>query len=319
MPGAITGPYQGKDTTTELVGQNNALLYQVFDNIDGVKTLEHSQLTTITTLADGSVHRTRTAQLFDPMAGGVSGAPHRASFYRERKVSKSEFFAALEAQIVSYKITDAAVARICFGETGEEALANLKLFLEGGRSWPRDTKYECPAQPILNSRAMRWTGTGAGQYPDTFGRNTTEGERVTDADIQAALGVGAGLTADALIGYGWWEDASLVWLAPGAGKYPDTFGRNTTANEFVTDADVQAALGVGSGLTTDALIEYGWWGLKGPLRWQEEGAGKYPQTFGRKTEAGELVHVSDIEAAANVGAGLTVPALINYGWWAYDA
>ena len=64
-PGAISGPYNGKKTTTELIGAGNALLYQVFNNINGVETLEHSQLTTLTTLADGSKHRTRTAQLFD--------------------------------------------------------------------------------------------------------------------------------------------------------------------------------------------------------------------------------------------------------------
>lgn len=312
-PGAIAGPYQGKDSTTELVGKGNALLYQVFDNIDGVKTLEHSQLTTITTLTDGSVHRTRTAQLFKPKSGGVSGAPYRASFYRERKVSESEFFAALDAQIAAYNITDAAVTRICFGETGGDALANLKRFLEGGRSWPRESKYECPAQPISNTAMMQWTATGAGKYPDTFGRNTTEGERVTDADIQAALGVGAGLTAEALIKYGWWKEASLIWLAAGAGKYPQTFGRNTTTNEFVTDSDVQAALGVGAGLSVDALIQYGWWGLRGPLRWTEAGAGRYPSTFGRETVAGELVQDTDIQAAAGVGAGLSVPALVGYG------
>ena len=52
-PGAISGLYNGKNTTTELIGAGNALLYQVFNNVNGVDTLEHSQLTTLTTLADG--------------------------------------------------------------------------------------------------------------------------------------------------------------------------------------------------------------------------------------------------------------------------
>ena len=103
---------------------------------------------------------------------------------------------------------------------------------------------------------MRWTEAGAGQFPDTFGRETVDGEMVTTEDIQAAAGVGAGLSPEDLIGFGWWEDAVLRWTASGAGQYPDTFGRETVENEAVTDADIQAASGVGAGLTPEALVGY---------------------------------------------------------------
>lgn len=106
---------------------------------------------------------------------------------------------------------------------------------------------------------LRWTAGGAGQYPDTFGRVTTEGEAVTDADITAAAGVGAGLTPEALVGYAWWEVVTLRWTAAGAGQYPDTFGRVTVDGELVTLADIQAAGTVGAGLTWTELVGYGWW------------------------------------------------------------
>ena len=68
--GTIEGPYQGYfNTKTELIGRENALLYQVFLNgaIFGLSKdlLYQSQLTTITKAADGSTRRTRTAQGFE--------------------------------------------------------------------------------------------------------------------------------------------------------------------------------------------------------------------------------------------------------------
>jgi hypothetical protein len=82
------------DTTTELVGADNALLYQVFGN----GFLTQSQLTTIHGLNQD--RRTRTAQQF---AFG-SSEPSGTSYYRERKVSKTEFYDALAATIAQYNI-----------------------------------------------------------------------------------------------------------------------------------------------------------------------------------------------------------------------
>jgi len=307
--GSVSGPYNGLRSTTELVGAGNALLYQLFETIDGVETLRHSQLTTITTLANGSIHRTRTAQLFSPEAAGKPGAPTYASFYRETKVSGEVFFEALTNTLADWNVSDVAVGKICYG-----GIDNLKQFLEGGRTWPVADKYECPAAPVV-FRIMRWTATGAGKYPDTFGRTTIMGELVSAADISAAAGVGAGLSPSSLTGYGWWEDAVLVWTTTGAGKYPDTFGRTTVMGELVSAADISAAAGVGAGLSPSSLTGYGWWAVK-VLRWTATGAGKYPDTFGRTTVNGELVTAADITAAASVGSGnLTPTVLIGYLWW----
>jgi len=93
--GDISGPFQGVfDTTTELVGAGNALLYQVYL----MGKLFQSQLTTLTSDADGTVRRTRSAQGF----GG--GLPIYQSFYRERKVNKEEFYATMNSTLAEYGI-----------------------------------------------------------------------------------------------------------------------------------------------------------------------------------------------------------------------
>ena len=102
--GSIAGsfPFPGGftvDTTTQLVGADNALLYQVF--IDGFMT--QSQLTTIHGMENNM--RTRTAQNFQ---FGTS-APAGTSYYRERKVTKEEFYAALQQTILDYNILEADV------------------------------------------------------------------------------------------------------------------------------------------------------------------------------------------------------------------
>lgn len=93
---SLEGLYWGFiPTTTRLVG-DNALLYQVFYPLpDGSASLIQSQLTTLTT---GSL-RTRTAQSFNQVGEATS-----ASFYRERKVSKDEFFKELNNTIQSFNI-----------------------------------------------------------------------------------------------------------------------------------------------------------------------------------------------------------------------
>ena len=82
------------DTTTELVGADNALLYQVSSS--GVLT--QSQLTTL--LQNGSL-RVRTAQSFS-----FTGEPGGTSYYRERKVTKEEFYTKLDEFIALYNIRE---------------------------------------------------------------------------------------------------------------------------------------------------------------------------------------------------------------------
>ena len=130
--GNIEGPYSlfGIDfeTETTLIGRDNAVLYQVYHptasgtlNIGGQdvpftceESIFQSQLTTLNTRPDGVKQRTRTAQGFyadcsyNNLAnfGGADnrGKQQYASFYRETKVTKDEFYAQLNATVVEYKI-----------------------------------------------------------------------------------------------------------------------------------------------------------------------------------------------------------------------
>ena len=102
----ISGPFE-LPTFTQLVGDDNSLLYQVFvpSFTGGEDALLQSQLTTITkNPADGQVYRTRTAQGFDAFVN--VGMSTYASYYRERKVTRDEFYAALESATVEYNVRD---------------------------------------------------------------------------------------------------------------------------------------------------------------------------------------------------------------------
>lgn len=80
--GSIDGTYGSIfNTKTELIGNDNALLYQVTFQEDG--RLYQSQLTTLTTETNGTHRRTRNAQSFD-----FNGVPSGCSFYREYKVEQ---------------------------------------------------------------------------------------------------------------------------------------------------------------------------------------------------------------------------------------
>lgn len=96
VSGILETPFATIQTTTTLVGDDNALLYQVFVGDD----LFQSQLTTLTPDAADGPRRTRTAQSF---RGGV---PSNASFYRERRVTKEEFYTELAATLEAYNILD---------------------------------------------------------------------------------------------------------------------------------------------------------------------------------------------------------------------
>jgi len=95
--GSISGPYLGIfETSTKLVGANNALLYQVF--LQG--QLFQSQLTTLTVDIAGDTRRTRSAQSFS------QGIPSSMSFYRERKVTEEVFHEALQATLTEFNVLE---------------------------------------------------------------------------------------------------------------------------------------------------------------------------------------------------------------------
>jgi len=120
--GNIEGPFISVVPTytyTTLIGKDNAVLYQVympagfypfgFVNITLPEDrIFQSQLTTITKSMDGSqVYRTRTAQGFDAFGfGGTAGVSNYASYYRERKVTKEEFYEEFENAKAAYNIRD---------------------------------------------------------------------------------------------------------------------------------------------------------------------------------------------------------------------
>mmetsp|Transcript_46320 Transcript_46320/g.47021 ORF Transcript_46320/g.47021 Transcript_46320/m.47021 type:complete len:331 (-) Transcript_46320:206-1198(-) len=106
LRGDIEGRYEGVfNTKTELIGRDNALLYQVYLDKTVFKLpqdqLYQSQLTTLTTDESGNLFRTRSAQ-GSPFAGvPVSSS---MSYYRERKVSKKEFYNGLKEAKTEFKI-----------------------------------------------------------------------------------------------------------------------------------------------------------------------------------------------------------------------
>jgi len=148
LGGDIEGPYGTMSYTyTQLVGKDNALLYQVFLTKAALNLYEgmvmgnpygrctgagyawdcgytedrlmQSQLTTLTQLPDKTWRRTRTAQGFD--AFGNVGAPTYASYYRERKVGREEFYAELDRAVTDYSILGADLCAWKTGETGGTA------------------------------------------------------------------------------------------------------------------------------------------------------------------------------------------------------
>lgn len=72
------------------------MLYQVFLG----EQLFQSQLTTLTEESDGTPRRTRTAQSF------TDGVPTTVSFFRERRVTREEFYSQLADTLVAYNILD---------------------------------------------------------------------------------------------------------------------------------------------------------------------------------------------------------------------
>jgi len=112
--GSIEGPFAGIFTTkTNLIGDNNAVLYQVYLDKDSLgpgfpssDCLFQSQLTTITRSSDGGqVYRTRSAQGFECFDPATYGQPTSVSYYRERKVDEEEFISTMEATLAEFNVT----------------------------------------------------------------------------------------------------------------------------------------------------------------------------------------------------------------------
>ena len=148
--GDIEGPYGSMTYTyTQLVGQDNAVLYQVFLTKGALNYYEaiilgnpygrcnlqtmdcgydsdrlmQSQLTTITVGADGTVRRVRTAQGFDAFAN--IGAPSYASFYRETKVTEQEFWTAFNQTVSDYNIQESDLCAWKSSDTGGTVASGL--------------------------------------------------------------------------------------------------------------------------------------------------------------------------------------------------
>ena len=104
--GFIDGIFKGLPTKTQLIGQSNALLYQVFFPVEGEERLLQSQLTTITeNSGTGQIFRTRTAQGFEFLGfQNELGSSTSTSYYREKKVNEAEFMDEFKKAIDEYNI-----------------------------------------------------------------------------------------------------------------------------------------------------------------------------------------------------------------------
>ena len=113
--GNIEGMWAGMfPTKTTLVG-DNALLYQVYFN----DAIVQSQLTTITKDKSGQLHRTRSAQGFDP----ITQRSNSMSYYRERKVTKDVFYAEFSHAVTACNIR---VEDLCKADPNSTEIGSLQ-------------------------------------------------------------------------------------------------------------------------------------------------------------------------------------------------
>jgi len=69
---------------------------------------------------------------------------------------------------------------MCYGENRTTSFENLRLFLEGGRTWPVEEKYECSARPA--DGAYCWTQAGVDGGSKHFpGDSIQVGDFVTES------------------------------------------------------------------------------------------------------------------------------------------
>ena len=77
-------------------------------------------------------------------------------------------------------MSDQALGDMCYGENRTTSFENLRLFLEGGRTWPVEEKYECPARPA--DGAYCWTQAGVDGGSQHFpGDSIQVGDFVTES------------------------------------------------------------------------------------------------------------------------------------------
>lgn len=100
--GSLAGPFVTRfgtaQTYTQIIEPDTVLYKVVFDSPPFAGNLMANHLTTLS--ANGG--RVRSAQGFNV----VTGAPSYLSFYRERKVTESEFYQALEETRIEYNILE---------------------------------------------------------------------------------------------------------------------------------------------------------------------------------------------------------------------
>lgn len=306
-PGTLSGPFFFYETTTDLVGADNALLYQVFNplkvdsdcltNCETVPTLQSSQLTTITKSLDGTTLRTRTQQGYNSnnatVSGpGIAGAAYRASFYREKSVSQTDFFDELDSFLVQYDLTEAALKKLCYGANKEEAIANLKLFLQGANTWPLADKYECPPQPLFRQMAYAVVS-------GNFAKNSL-----------VCLAQQTGENADQKIAGAEWKPATLVFTAAGAtaGYFP-----GKSEGELVMQEDVNIVQNVNIALcavTIPTASGFQWFEVKN-LVWTDLGV----TTLSSASALGDPVTFDDRQEAKDTGNNFLWQKYVNDGYW----
>lgn len=131
--GTIEGPYERiYETKTQLVGQDDAVLYQVilpaeaipagvFGNTVPLPVVDctlQSQLTTLTRDLSGQVFRTRTAQGFECFNSAKFSQSTSVSYYRERKVNETVFYEALQSTLAEFNVTMGDTCTMKSGSTG---------------------------------------------------------------------------------------------------------------------------------------------------------------------------------------------------------
>jgi len=99
--GSLSGLYLNFASTTTRIVDQYTVQYQV--EVNGA--ILQNQMTTLLNTSDGTQYRVRTAQGIDSIVFGGTNEASYASFYRETKVNKSEFYRLLNETRTAYNTT----------------------------------------------------------------------------------------------------------------------------------------------------------------------------------------------------------------------